>query len=127
MPKGMVAENRCVDALRDIATFAYVRGLLRMRRWRIALDGLTASNCAMINCAARDPDHLELAWNADLANATPGKARGDFLDALQRTPQRKLVLMHCGEAAAIRFSRTVGITLFQGRHVDAALKGKAAA
>jgi hypothetical protein len=125
--KTMLAEIHWLDALRDMSNFAYVRDLLRLRKWRIAIDGLSVDNFALINGTALDPDYLKLAWTADFQGATPGKARAAFMDALERTPRNKLVLMHCGEAAAIRFGRSVGVTLFQGRHVDAVLKGKAAA
>jgi hypothetical protein len=125
--KPMLAEINWLDALRDMANYAYVRDMLRLRKWRIAIDGLTAANFALINCAAFDPDYLKLAWNADLSDTTPSRERAAFLEAMQRTPVNKLVLIHCGEAAAIRYGLSAGIGLFQGRHVDATLRNKTAA
>lgn len=126
-PKPMVAEINWLDALRDTPNYLFVRDMLRLRNWRVALDGLSATNYAMIDCAALDPDYVKLAWNADLADHTPSKARAAFLDALERTAPQKLVLMHCGEAAAVRFGRSMHIALYQGRQIDAVLKGRAAA
>jgi hypothetical protein len=126
--KVMVAEVHWVDALRDVANFTFTREFLRVRNWRLSLDGLTAANYALIQARKLGADYVKLAWNIDLADPTPSKARAEFLDAVERDRgQQKLVLMHCGEAAAIRMGRQLGISLFQGRHVDAVLKGQAAA
>lgn len=125
--KTMVAEVHWIDALRDVTSFAFIRDFLRVRNWDLALDGLTAANYALIRARKLRADYVKLAWNMDLADPTPSKARNEFLDALERDRGQKLVLMHCGEAAAIRMGRQLGIGLFQGRHVDAVIRGQAAA
>jgi hypothetical protein len=54
--KPMVAQIRWEEALRDVSGFIFARDFLKSRKWQVALEGLTASNFALIDRAVLKPD-----------------------------------------------------------------------
>lgn len=125
--KSMVALIRWDEALRDVASFLFVRDFLKGRKWQVALDGMTAANYALIDRATLEPDFIRLHWDASAADTTPSRRRASFLDAVEHAAPGSVVLTDCGGPEAIAFGRSIGITMFQGRAMEALLQAKASA
>jgi hypothetical protein len=125
--KTMVAQIRWEDALRDVAAFIFLRDFLKARKWQVALDGLSAANFALIDRATLEPDYVKLAWDQNAADATPSRRRAAFLDALEQSPPGTVVLADCSGPEAVQFGRSAGVTLYEGRAVDALLQQRVAA
>jgi hypothetical protein len=69
-------------------------------------------------------DLLKIIWSPDMADGTPGQRLDPAL--VQRNGEARVILCRCDSDAAIRVGQAAGVSLFQGRHVDALLAAKSA-
>jgi hypothetical protein len=125
--KPMVAQVRWEDVLRDVNSFLFVRDFLRVRKWQVALEGLTAANFALIDRATLEPDYLKLTWDANAADPTVSRRRATFLDALEQSAPGSVILTECNTREALAFGRAAKIALYQGKMVDSLLQSRASA
>jgi hypothetical protein len=61
-------------------------------------------------------DLIKLAWDPSLTEEKDKKT-----DALRRIGVTRIIINRCDTPSAIEYGHSVGITLFQGRHVDSLL------
>jgi EAL domain-containing protein (putative c-di-GMP-specific phosphodiesterase class I) len=121
MRSNLVLELPRVDVMADLSMFLAVRDRAKERGYRLCLDGLSALIMPYIRLQDLGFDLFKIGWSRDLI-----EERGtDQLPLLQGVVDRcgaeRMILCHCDTADAIHFGSQLGITLYQGRHVDALL------
>jgi hypothetical protein len=113
----IVIELQKVDIFADLGAFLFARDFARERGYRICIDGVTVDSLPFIERGRLGIDLLKLAWDASLVE---GKLPDGSLlaDYVKKCGPSRTILCRCDAANAIQVGQSVGITLFQGRHVE---------
>jgi hypothetical protein len=113
----IVIELQKVDIFADLGAFLFARDFARERGYRICIDGVTVDSLPFIERGRLGIDLLKLAWDASLVE---GKLPDGSLlaDYVRKCGPSRTILCRCDAANAIQVGQSVGITLFQGRHVE---------
>lgn len=113
----MVVELQVVDLFADLGAYMFARGFAQERGYRICIDGLTYQTMSMIDRERLGADLLKLYWHPQLIDG--GTEMLNRVRAMiQRSGEGRVVLCRCDNREAIDFGRSVGVTLFQGRHIE---------
>lgn len=115
----IVIEFDLIDAIGDMAGYLFAREVVRDRGYRVCLDGIDHLNFPMVDRERLGADFIKLSWKpefADLAGNAP--QLGELRANVQRAGAARVILTRCSDAAAIPFGQGLGISLFQGRHID---------
>ncbi len=114
----IVVELQLLDVFGDIGSFIFARDFLRGRGYKICLDGTTHVSLPFVDREKLGFDLIKLQWSSDLADQTNG-ARSDALrEAIALQSPERLILSRSDSETALEFGRALGITLFQGYHID---------
>ena len=114
----VVIELQLVDVIADLAGFAFARDFLRDRGYRICLDGTNHLSLPFVDRAKLGVDLLKLCWSSDLADSAAGPHRDALRDAIDAFSAERVILCHCDTPEALELGRALGITLYQGYHLD---------
>jgi hypothetical protein len=116
----MIVELQEVDIFADLGAYLFAREFIQERGYRICIDGLTHLTMAMIDRERLGADLVKMVWHGDLVEG--GAEMQKRIRALvRRTGANRIVLCRCDSREAVDFGHSVGITLFQGRHVETLL------
>jgi hypothetical protein len=125
--KVMVFELQSIDVFGDMGSFMFARDFVRDRGYRLALDGLNHLIFPLFDRAALGFDFQKIHWSPDIVAEMQQKRRAALREAIQAVGPNRVVLCRCDSADAVTVGHGVGITLFQGSHIDALLNPQQAA
>lgn len=112
---GMIIELQKEDIFSDLGTYLFAREFLQNKGYRVCLDGLTFKTLDIIDRKRLGADMAKLFWTPEMAEMPEGRERVTrLLDGGGKT----VVLCRCDTADAVDFGRSVGIELYQGRHIE---------
>jgi hypothetical protein len=114
----IIIEIEKVDIFADIGAYIFAREFARERGYRLCLDGVTAMTLPFIDRERLGLDLVKLFWSPDMADRPDGDRARELQAALERTGRSRVVLARCDGPEAVAFGQSVGIRLFQGRHLD---------
>ncbi|MEX2643223.1 MAG: hypothetical protein WD270_07205 [Acetobacterales bacterium] len=114
----IVLEISLVDIFADIAAFLFARDFAHERGYRLCVDGLGPQTLPFVQREKLGVDLLKLVWSPELARHARGEHGDDFRRRLKRAGETRIILCRCGGTEAIEFGSSLGITLFQGRHIE---------
>lgn len=112
----IVLELQKVDIFADLGAYLFARDFAHDRGYRICVDGLTYSQLPFVDRERLGADLIKLVWDPTLAHDTARKS-----DALRRIGVTRIILCRCDTPSAVEWGHSVGITLFQGRHIESTL------
>lgn len=112
----IVLELQKVDIFADLGAFLFARDFAHDRGYRICVDGLNYSMLPFVDRERLGADLIKLIWDPSLTEEKDKKT-----DALRRIGVSRIILARCDTPSAIEYGHSVGITLFQGRHVEQTL------
>nr|AEQ20360.1 putative diguanylate phosphodiesterase [uncultured bacterium CSL1] len=121
----MVLEINVMDVFSDISAFNYVRSSVQKMGYRVCLDGLNSDSILQIDRQRLGCDLVKLQWNADLEadiNTPENKA---LTAAVKQCGPNRVILCRCDSRHAVQYGQAMGISLFQGRHLDMVLNPSA--
>jgi hypothetical protein len=110
-----------------MGSFMFARDFVRDRGYRLALDGLNHLIFPLFDRAALGFDFQKIHWSPDITAEKQQKRRAALRDAIQAAGPNRVILCRCDSADAITFGHSIGITLFQGSHIDALINPQPAA
>ena len=116
--KTIVLEIQPVDLFGDIGAFMFARDFVRDRGYRVCLDGLSHITFPLLDRKHLGLDLEKIIWSADIHDEIVDARRADLAAAVRAAGPSRVILCRCDGPKAIEFGQSVGITLFQGRHVD---------
>ena len=103
-------------AFADLGSYLATGARLKTMGFNLCLEGLCHHTLPLINRTRLGVDFLRMEWNPTLEQAAPS------LEPLKRGIERaepgRVILSGCDSAAALKFGLSLGLTLFQGRHVE---------
>ncbi|MCW5730833.1 MAG: hypothetical protein KIT20_08755 [Alphaproteobacteria bacterium] len=116
--KTMLIDLQPVDIFADIGAFIFARDFVRERGYRVCLDGLNHLTFPLLLREELDFDFHKIVWSSDMAQEADPKHRQRFEQALAEAGAARVILCRCDGERAIAFGHGLGITMFQGHHVD---------
>lgn len=119
----IVIELQKVDIFADVGAFVFARDFLHERGYRICMDDVSAVALDFIDRERLGLDLIKLIWSPDMADPLRTERITLFRDAIERTGRARLILARCDSAEAVEFGKSMGLRLFQGRHVDRLVSG----
>lgn len=120
----VVLEMRLEDMFADPASFAFARDFVNERGYRICIDGLNLNTFPFADPTRLGVAYAKLGWTQDMA-AFAGTTQGQALkDIIRERKRGRTILARCDSEAAVKVGQQLGITLFQGRYIDALARGR---
>jgi hypothetical protein len=119
----IVIELQKVDIFADVGAFVFARDFLHERGYRICMDDVSAVALDFIDRERLGLDLIKLIWSPDMADPLRTERITLFREAIERAGRARLILARCDSAEAIEFGKSMGLRLFQGRHVDRLIGG----
>jgi hypothetical protein len=120
----IVLEIRLEDVFADLSAFTFARDFVHERGYRICIDGVSVRTYPYADSNRLGVAYTKLMWSPEIASMM-GTDRAQALKDLIRERRRgRTILSRCDNDAAVRIGSQLGITLFQGRHLDALLREK---
>ena len=116
----IVIEISKTDYFENTPLYRRVVPFLREKGYKILFDGLTMETVQSVDFDGIDCDFAKLFWNADAANYP--EAIIEKMKVKLVRPKPRFVLARCDTAESVRYARTMGIKLVQGRLIDHMVK-----
>ena len=114
----IVLEVQKVDVFADLGAFLFARDFAHERGYRICIDGVNLDSLPFVDRQRLGVDLVKITWTPALKSGTlPNGAK--FEQYINRCGPSRAILCRCDDQEAIDFGQSVGMTLFQGRHVEA--------
>ncbi len=113
----IVLELQKIDIFADLGAYLFARDFARDRGYRICIDGLTYAMLPYVDRERLGADLIKLVWEPSLADEAGGQSQ-----AIRRIGPSRIVLCRCDSPAAVDYGQSVGLSLFQGRHVEMLLQ-----
>lgn len=114
----IIIELQKVDIFADLGAYVFARDYLKERGYRVCLDGVSSVTLSFIDREGLGLDFIKVFWTPDMADPMATQRTEAFRDAVERTGRSRLILARCDSEEAVRFGQSVGLRLFQGRHID---------
>lgn len=115
----VVLEMRLEDMFADPGSFAFARDFVTERGYRICVDGLNLATFPFADPHRLGVAYAKLNWSQEM-NSYGGTQLGQSLKEMIRDRKKgRTILARCDSEACVKVGQQLGITLFQGRYVDA--------
>jgi EAL domain-containing protein (putative c-di-GMP-specific phosphodiesterase class I) len=118
----LVVEIQMLDLAADTSDFMLARDFLRARGHKICLDGITPLNAGLLDISRLGVDMVKVVWSPEMADPAMTQRRSEIAGLVRRIGEARVILCRCGDAAAVEAGHALGVSLFQGRHVDSLLE-----
>ncbi|MDA8230711.1 MAG: hypothetical protein M0006_05180 [Magnetospirillum sp.] len=109
----IVLELQKVDIFADLGAYLFARDFVHDRGYRICIDGLTLSMLPFVDRERLGADLIKLVWDPAMEHQ-----KETAVEALRHSGLSRIVLCRCDTPAAIDFGQAMGLSLFQGRHIE---------
>jgi hypothetical protein len=120
-----IIELQIADVFEDIQMFTLAKETVQKLGYRICLDGLDSVCFTQIDRKNLGVDLAKVQWHPEL-DTESGKEKKEMLsNAVQRSDPKRVILCRCDNEKAVEYGKSIGIALFQGRHIDNMLNPKA--
>jgi hypothetical protein len=114
----LVIELQAVDIFADMNAYLFARDFVRERGYRLCLDGLSHLSVGLIDRAKLGVDLLKIIWNADMLDDPTGKRHDELREFVTALGESRAILARCDSEEGVRLGESLGIRMFQGRHID---------
>lgn len=115
MRGSVVIELQKIDIFSDLNAFLFAREFAKDRGYRICIDGLTYQTIDFINREKLGADMVKLIWDQELID-TVGKTKAKKI--VSDMGNSRVIICRCDDKIAVEFGQSVGISMFQGRHIE---------
>ena len=122
----IAVELQSFDIIADLGSFHFVCEFMRERGYRLCFDGITHLTLQYIDRQRLGLDLLKVYWSPDMADYLAAGHRDEIKQLVARAGEGRIILCRCDSEHAIETGLALGVSLFQGRQIDAMLSGRAA-
>ncbi len=116
--KTIVLEVQAIDLFGNMRGYLFARDFVRERGYRVCLDGFDPLTFPIINRQQVGFDFQKIQWQPDIEDEVIERHRASLPEAVRAAGPTRVILSRCESERALDFGRSIGITLFQGRHID---------
>ncbi len=113
----MIVELQQVDIFADLGAFIFAREFMQDKGYRICLDGLNHQTLEIVDRERLGVDLMKIIWSPELVDRG-SEMHNKIRHLIHKAGENRVVLCRVDNREAIDFGRSVGITLYQGRHVE---------
>jgi EAL domain-containing protein (putative c-di-GMP-specific phosphodiesterase class I) len=117
----IVIELQPVDVFSDFDTFMFARDFLREKGYRVCLDGISLSMFEFIDRKRLGLDLVKLFWAPEIGESASAERREQIRDQINELGRSRIILSRCDTPSAVRVGQALGVSLYQGRHIDSML------
>ena len=114
----MVVEFQPLDVFADLGSYLFARDFVRERGYKVCLDALTYLTFPIMHRDELGLDLQKIHWSADIVADARAERREALREAVRRAGPARVILCRCDDQTALDFGKSIGVSLFQGRHVD---------
>lgn len=114
----LVIEMNKIDVFSDMGAFLFARDYLHDRGFRLCLDGLTHNTLPYYDRARLGFDLIKIFWTPDSIDDMRSGSLPAIRSIVMEAGQARTILCRCDNERAIEIGQSLGIVMFQGRHVD---------
>jgi EAL domain-containing protein (putative c-di-GMP-specific phosphodiesterase class I) len=119
----IIFELQTVDIFSDLGAYGFARDFVKERGYRICLDGVTDLMLPFIDRERLGVDLVKLVWNPDTMGPGNEGRREEVKKQITAVGRARAILCRCDSEEAVAAGQELGISLFQGRHIDRLLNG----
>lgn len=118
----IVIELQPLDVFADYASFMFARDFVHEKGYRLCLDGVDNNFIDLIDRRKMGFDLVKLVWSPNLAVEGNRAHRERITAHVREMGKSRIILSRCDSPAAVRIGQEMGISMFQGRYIDAMLR-----
>lgn len=115
----LVIELQVADVFADMSAFLLAKDTVQKLGYRVCLDGVTDLSFAQIDRQRLGFDLIKLQWSGDEQADMQAEKNRLLRDAVRQCGANRVILTRCDNEHAIEYGKMLGLTMFQGRHLDA--------
>jgi hypothetical protein len=120
----LAVELPAVDYFSDPDDFAFARDFLKERGYKIILDQVKHELLPILDRDRLDVDLLKVVWSQALYDDCVGEQAEDMQKAIERIGRERVILCRVDAEDGITIGQKLGLSLFQGRLLDAMSQAK---
>lgn len=120
--KTVVLEVQSIDLFGDMDGYLCARDFVRERGYRVCLDGFDPLTFPMVTRQRVGFDFQKIQWQPNIEDEVLERHRAGLSEAVRAAGPTRVILSRCENSRALEFGRSIGITLFQGHHIDRLIK-----
>ncbi len=114
----VIFELQAIDIFSDLGAYIFARDFVRERGYRVCLDGVTDLTLPFIDRERLGLDLVKIVWNPDMLGSGREARRDEFRKLIASFGRARTIMCRCDNKAAVTVGQSLGINLFQGRHID---------
>jgi EAL domain-containing protein (putative c-di-GMP-specific phosphodiesterase class I) len=114
----VIFELQAIDIFSDLGAFIFARDFVKERGYRVCLDGVTDLTMPFIDRERLGLDMIKIVWNPDMLGSGREAKRDEFRKQIASFGRARTILCRCDGEEAVSVGQSLGINLFQGRHID---------
>lgn len=118
----IILEVNKTDVFENMGLFRRVTPGLREKGYRILLDSLSFDSLVAIDFDGLPCDFAKVFWDNEF-NGLP-ESEVERAREKMRTGKPRFILARCDNAESVRFARSAGVTIVQGRLIDHMMRNK---
>lgn len=117
----IVIEIQIADVFADMHSFLIAKEAVQKMGYRVCLDGVSDETFALVSREKLGFDLMKVQWGPHFSKDLSSPKSRQMAKAIEECGASRLILCWCDTKDAIDFGQHFGISLFQGRHLDAIL------
>lgn len=114
----IIIELQPTEVFADYSAFMFARDFVHEKGYRLCLDGVSMNFFEMINREKMGVDLIKMVWSPDLMTEGHRAHRAEITEHVKESGKARIIMSRCDSPAAIRVGQSMGITMYQGRHID---------
>ena len=120
----VVIELQIADVFADIGAFLAAKDAVQKLGYRVCLDGVTELSFPYIDRQRLGFDLIKLMWDASGESSMQAEKNIQLTEAIRVCGNNRVILTRCDTLQAVEFGQALGLSLFQGRYLDAVINPK---
>ena len=117
----LIVEFQHIDIVSDMPAYLFAREYLREVGFKICIDGLNHLTLPFIDRESLGVDLLKMQCSDDQLSTMGSDAIAALERSVRSAGVARIILCRCESPTALNIGHNMGISLFQGRHVDGLL------
>ena len=114
----LVIELQKMDIFSDMGAYMFARDYLREKGYKVCLDAMTHLTLPYVDRERLGLDLIKIFWSPELLSPGREKLLDDLETHIQKAGRARIIMARCDDEQAINMGRRLGISLFQGHHID---------
>lgn len=123
MRSTIVLELQLIDIFSDIKAFILAKTFAQSRGYKICIDGITVDKLKYLNREQLDADLIKIIWHPSFMDIISEDKH--FTDYVNKAERSKMIICRVDEPQAVEVGNSLGINLYQGRHIQRLLSARA--